>query len=72
MGVGQGHDRDGQAQLDYAASDVLHLHALRTRLDAMLERENRQAVAQNCFAFLPTRAQLDLLGWADTDIFAHS
>jgi ribonuclease D len=61
-----------QAQLDYAASDVLHLHALKAKLDAMLERENRQAVAQNCFAFLPTRAQLDLLGWAETDIFSHS
>jgi ribonuclease D len=60
-----------QAQLDYAASDVLHLHALKARLDAMLERENRQAVAQNCFAFLPTRAQLDLLGWAEVDIFSH-
>ena len=61
-----------QAQLDYAASDVLHLHALKARLDRMLERENRSGIAQNCFAFLPTRAQLDLLGWADTDIFAHS
>ena len=60
------------AQLDYAASDVLHLHALRERLDRMLERENRSGVAQNCFAFLPTRAQLDLLGWPETDIFAHS
>ena len=60
-----------QAQLDYAASDVLHLHALKAKLDAMLERENRQAVAQNCFAFLPTRAQLDLLGWAEVDIFSH-
>jgi ribonuclease D len=61
-----------QAQLDYAASDVLHLHALKARLDLMLEREHRAGIAQNCFAFLPTRAQLDLLGWADTDIFAHS
>jgi ribonuclease D len=60
------------AQLDYAASDVLHLHALRERLDRMLERENRSGIAQNCFAFLPTRAQLDLLGWPETDIFAHS
>jgi ribonuclease D len=60
------------AQLDYAASDVLHLHALKERLDRMLERENRSGVAQNCFAFLPTRAQLDLLGWPETDIFAHS
>jgi ribonuclease D len=60
------------AQLDYAASDVLHLHALKERLDRMLERENRSGIAQNCFAFLPTRAQLDLLGWPETDIFAHS
>jgi len=61
-----------QAQLDYAASDVLHLHALKQRLDAMLEREHRLGIAHHCFAFLPTRAQLDLLGWPDTDIFAHS
>ena len=67
-----GADTLTQAQLDYAASDVLHLHALRARLDRMLERENRTGIAQNCFAFLPTRAQLDLLGWAETDIFAHS
>jgi ribonuclease D len=61
-----------QAQIDYAASDVLHLHALKDKLDGMLERENRLGVAHQCFAFLPTRAQLDLLGWAETDIFAHS
>ncbi|WP_046861537.1 ribonuclease D [Microvirga massiliensis] len=61
-----------QAQIDYAASDVLHLHALKLRLDQMLERENRHGIAQNCFSFLPTRARLDLLGWAETDIFAHS
>ncbi len=67
-----GADTLSQAQIDYAASDVLHLHALKDRLDRMLERENRTGIAQNCFAFLPTRAQLDLLGWADTDIFAHS
>jgi ribonuclease D len=60
------------AQLDYAASDVLHLHALKERLDRMLDREHRTGIAQNCFAFLPTRAQLDLLGWPETDIFAHS
>ena len=59
------------AQLDYAASDVLHLHRLKERLDAMLLREGRMALAQSCFAFLPTRAQLDLAGWADTDIFSH-
>ncbi|HST94810.1 MAG TPA: ribonuclease D, partial [Microvirga sp.] len=53
-------------------SDVLHLHGLKERLDRMLERENRLGVAHQCFSFLPTRAQLDLLGWAETDIFAHS
>lgn len=60
------------AQLDYAASDVLHLHRLRTALDAMLEREGRTALAQACFDFLPTRSLLDLEGWPDTDIFAHA
>jgi ribonuclease D len=60
------------AQLDYAASDVLHLHALRERLDRLLEREGRMDVARSCFEFLPARARLDLLGWHDTDIFAHS
>jgi ribonuclease D len=60
------------AQLAYAASDVLHLHALRERLDAMLAREGRSELAQACFAFLPTRAQLDLRGWEAEDIFAHS
>jgi len=61
-----------QAQLDYAASDVLHLHAIRARLDLMLEREGRTALAQACFDFLPIRARLDLEGWEDIDIFAHS
>lgn len=60
-----------EAQLAYAASDVLHLHALRQALDAMLEREGRTALAQACFDFLPSRAELDLAGWADTDIFQH-
>ena len=60
------------AQLDYAASDVLHLHALKRELDRMLAREGRTELAQSCFAFLPTRAKLDLLGWEETDIFAHS
>lgn len=60
------------AQLTYAASDVLYLHALRERLDKMLKRENRQEIAAACFAFLPTRARLDLLGWQEEDIFAHS
>ncbi len=59
------------AQLAYAASDVLYLHALRTRLDAMLAREDRLEIAQACFKFLPTRAKLDLLGWPENDIFAH-
>jgi ribonuclease D len=61
-----------EAQLAYAASDVLHLHALKDKLDAMLLRENRMQLANACFDFLPTRARLDLDGWADTDIFAHS
>ena len=61
-----------QAQIEYAASDVLHLHALKAKLDALLRREGREQLAEACFAFLPTRAALDLLGWAETDIFAHS
>ena len=61
-----------EAQLAYAASDVLHLHALRERLDMMLAREGRLDLAQACFAFLPTRAKLDLQGWEAEDIFAHS
>ena len=60
-----------EAQVAYAASDVLHLHALRGKLDAMLAREGRADLAAACFAFLPTRAHLDLQGWADSDIFAH-
>jgi ribonuclease D len=60
-----------EAQLAYAASDVLHLHALREKLDSMLEREGRFGLAVECFAFLPTRVRLDLMGWAETDIFAH-
>jgi ribonuclease D len=61
-----------EAQLAYAASDVLHLHGLKAKFDMMLARENRTALAQACFDFLPTRAQLDLDGWPETDIFAHS
>ena len=61
-----------EAQLAYAASDVLHLHGLRERLDAMLAREGRTELAQACFDFLPTRARLDLGGWEAEDIFAHS
>ena len=61
-----------EAQLAYAASDVLHLHGLRERLDAMLAREGRLELAQSCFEFLPWRARLDLQGWDTEDIFAHS
>lgn len=61
-----------EAQLAYAASDVLHLHALRERLDVMLAREGRTELAKACFEFLPSRARLDLSGWEAEDIFAHS
>ena len=67
-----GSDSLTEPQLAYAASDVLHLHALRERLDVMLVREGRTALAKACFDFLPTRALLDLQGWAEEDIFAHS
>lgn len=60
------------AQMSYAASDVLHLHKIRRGLDAMLEREGRAELAAKLFAFLPTRVELDLAGWPDIDIFAHS
>jgi ribonuclease D len=60
-----------QEQQRYAASDVLHLHALRAKLDEMLVREGRKALAEACFSFLSTRADLDLAGWAEPDIFAH-
>jgi ribonuclease D len=60
-----------QDQLNYAASDVLHLHALREKLDAMLRREGREGLARACFEFLPVRAELDLRGWSDIDPFAH-
>ena len=58
-------------QMAYAASDVLHLHSLKAKLDALLEREGRTELAQAAFRFLPTRARLDLAGWPETDIFAH-
>jgi ribonuclease D len=58
-------------QLSYAASDVLYLHTLKAKLDDMLEREGRGAIAKECFEFLSVRAHLDLEGWADIDIFAH-
>lgn len=61
-----------EAQLSYAASDVLHLHGLRERLNLMLAREGRTELAKACFEFLPTRARLDLSGWENEDIFAHS
>lgn len=61
-----------QAQLEYAASDVLHLHALRDKLTQRLLRDDRMEHAKACFEFLPTRSKLDLLGWEETDIFAHS
>ena len=60
------------AQLEYAASDVLYLHRLRDVLEMRLQREKRTQVAAACFKFLPTRAKLDLMGWPETDIFAHS
>ena len=61
-----------QAQLEYAASDVLHLHQLKAKLDAMLAREGRRELAEACFGFLPARARLDLAGWGEEDIFSHS
>jgi len=60
------------AQLAYAASDVLHLHALKAKLEEMLAREGRTGLAAACFAFLPARAALDLSGWAEADIFSHA
>jgi ribonuclease D len=60
-----------EAQLAYAAGDVLHLHRLREHLDRMLAREGREALAAACFAFLPERAELDLVGWAQQDVFAY-
>ena len=67
-----GAEELSRAQLDYAASDVLYLHELRERLEEMLAREGRSELAQACFRFLPTRAVLDLEGWPETDIFAHT
>jgi len=67
-----GAEKLSEAQLAYAASDVLYLQELKARLDAMLAREGRSALAAQCFAFLPARAELDLAGWAETDIFAHT
>ena len=61
-----------EAQVAYAASDVLHLHALKEKLDGMLVREGRTELAEACFRFLPNRVRLDLAGWAAEDIFSHS
>jgi ribonuclease D len=66
-----GAEELSQAQLIYAASDVLYLHKLKLKLDEMLEKNGRKALAQSCFDFLKTRGQLDLEGWADFDIFQH-
>jgi ribonuclease D len=60
------------AQQEYAASDVLYLHDLRSHLNKRLQREEREAEAKACFEFLPTRAKLDLMGWSEQDIFSHS
>jgi len=67
-----GADTLTDAQVSYAATDVLYLHALRERLDAMLAREDRADLAAACFRFLPERVRLDLAGWAAEDIFSHS
>ena len=67
-----GADKLSADQLAYAASDVLHLHAIRARLDEMLVREGRDALARACFDFLPHRARLDVAGWEEVDIFAHA
>jgi ribonuclease D len=66
-----GADELSDAQVAYAATDVLHLHALKEKLDTMLAREQRTELASACFRFLPERARLDLAGWADEDIFSH-
>ena len=67
-----GADALSDPQVSYAATDVLHLHALREKLDAILAREGRAELAAACFHFLPDRARLDLAGWAEEDIFSHS
>jgi ribonuclease D len=66
-----GADKLSDEQMRYAAADVLYLHALREKLDRLLAREDRSALAESCFGFLPDRALLDVAGWADLDIFAH-
>lgn len=67
-----GASKLSQEQIDYAASDVLHLHKLKARLDEMIAREGREELLAACCGFLPYRAELDLAGWADQDIFAHT
>jgi len=67
-----GAEKLTEAQIAYAASDVVHLHALREKLDALIAREGRGELAAACFRFLPDRTRLDLAGWAEEDIFAHS
>lgn len=67
-----GAEKLTDAQVAYAASDVLHLHALKEKLDVLIAREGREALAAACFRFLPDRARLDLAGWGAEDIFAHS
>ncbi|GHM57928.1 MAG: 3'-5' exonuclease [Candidatus Mesenet longicola] len=66
-----GKDELTEDQLNYAANDVLYLHKIKDRLDSMLERENRKKLALDCFEFLKTRIELDLLGWENVDIFSH-
>ena len=66
-----GADTLNADQLAYAASDVLYLHQLKDRFEMLLDREGRRALAEACFAFLPERAELDLAGWNDVDIFTH-
>jgi ribonuclease D len=67
-----GAEKISDAQLEYAAADVLYLHDLKRHLDRMLRREGRMELAESCFRFLSTRIDLDLMGWSETDIFAHS
>jgi ribonuclease D len=67
-----GAEKITDAQLEYAAADVLYLHDIKRHLDRMLVREGRMGLAEACFNFLPTRIDLDLMGWEETDIFAHS
>lgn len=67
-----GQEKLTDAQIQYAASDVLYLHQIKAGLEAMLAREGRKDLAEACFAFLPVRAELDLAGWAEQDIFSHS